>query len=285
MDGAKEKKEDRRVVNAALMAVGNLVNDFSPIRKPYVDQGLVEILCVFLRDDLPDLEPNFRLNALWACKNLLVRAPPSLVSRVMKGVGWGRLQGFLSEETPSNIREQAFSLLRNIAYDDDGIHSVYSEFGIDFVLKALCSALEGTSEDVAVEAANLLGNLSNSTQEYANTVLLNPSSSEHTSHSYAAEMETSTPPILNAIKTALTEHTNPDLRRPLLFCLRRLSDSPKARRQLLEAGINGTLKRICQWGGKVPGVPGSRGGLSDDREVVDLAKAALSYLEHGGLEY
>lgn len=118
------------------------------------------------------------------------------------------------------------------------------------------------------QAANVLGNLSNSTEQYSSSVIF-------------AALPGS--PILSAIRTAITEHSNPDVRRPLMFAISSFADlDHRQRKDMLDAGIGGTLRRISEWGGKAPGIPGSRTAITDDKEVVELARIALDKLEHGG---
>lgn len=107
--GGKGKgEEDRRVIGAALAAVCNIVNEFSPLRpvsigiliSPFVvfslqltefisqiflDQGLMPRLVQLLQHSG---DPTLRLSALWAVKNLLRKTSPETKRDVMSHLGW-----------------------------------------------------------------------------------------------------------------------------------------------------------------------------------------------------
>ncbi|KXJ96954.1 armadillo-type protein [Microdochium bolleyi] len=58
---------DDKVQIAATYATCNLVVDFSPLREPLIDEGVVPILCEQAHSSNPEL----RLNALWALKHVI----------------------------------------------------------------------------------------------------------------------------------------------------------------------------------------------------------------------
>ncbi|KAL1745062.1 armadillo-type protein [Schizophyllum fasciatum] len=102
-------EEDRRVRGAALRAVCNLLVEFSPLRKVFLERGLLARLMACLTSG----DAALRLGALWAVKNLLHRASVDEVRATMDAVGWERLSGLLTSPDAA-IREQAVHILKNI---------------------------------------------------------------------------------------------------------------------------------------------------------------------------
>ena len=64
--------------------------------------------------------------------------------------------------------------------------------------------------------------------------------------------------------------------------------NPKKRKELVDSGIVSTLKRISELtgGGSSPcsRSPGHIASIEEGRDIVDLARTALEYLEQGGSE-
>jgi hypothetical protein len=93
-------------------------------------------------------------------------------------------------------------------------------------------------------------------------------------------------PILPALHSCLTE-ANAEVRRPVIsFILELARKNSKWRKDFVDAGIVATLKRICEWTGGTSSSPvarlGHRISAEDDKEIVDQARTALDWLEHGG---
>jgi armadillo repeat-containing protein 8 len=94
----------------------------------------------------------------------------------------------------------------------------------------------------------------------------------------------SRPHLLNCLHTCLSEGKG-QVRRPAVASVLALAQS--GRQELNEVGIVSTLRHICD-GVSVSISPGGIGrgigGLfgEDDRVVVEEARQALNWLEHGG---
>lgn len=93
----------------------NLVLDFSPMKQAIMDNGII-VKLVDLTQDSNDFK--IRLNCIWALKNLLYMAEPSLKEQVMKELGYQRLIELIKDTDPS-ISEQALAVLRNLAFKDN----------------------------------------------------------------------------------------------------------------------------------------------------------------------
>ncbi|KAK5575850.1 hypothetical protein RB653_006984 [Dictyostelium firmibasis] len=93
----------------------NLVLDFSPMKQAIMDNGII-VKLVQLTQDSNDFK--IRLNCIWALKNLLYMAEPSLKEQVMKELGYQRLIELIKDIDPS-ISEQALAVLRNLAFKDN----------------------------------------------------------------------------------------------------------------------------------------------------------------------
>ncbi|KAF7986638.1 hypothetical protein HWV62_26456 [Athelia sp. TMB] len=155
--------EERAVVGAALNAVCNCVNEFSPLRGPYLLQGLVGRLVQLLNLRAGaggEADTEFRLGVLWTLKNLLNRSSVDIKRDTMVRFGWGTLVGLLADaDTP--VREQAYWVLRNLAEDPAGAALVLAELGRAPLLDALTAGLEAASTDVVLQAAAAFANLAN----------------------------------------------------------------------------------------------------------------------------
>ena len=106
---AKED-EDRRVVHATLAAVCSLVNQYSPLRTPFLKQSIASRLSRLLSSPSAEL----RLSALWALKNLVYKCAPETKRAIMADVGWTALDARL-DDADAGVREQALYLLRDFA--------------------------------------------------------------------------------------------------------------------------------------------------------------------------
>lgn len=98
----KKEGEDRRVTYAALSAMCNLVNEFSPLRpvgcfparsailnseirsQIFLEQGVMPRLIQLL---VPN-DVALRVTALWAIKNLLCKSSIEIKKDVMSHLGW-----------------------------------------------------------------------------------------------------------------------------------------------------------------------------------------------------
>ncbi|KAJ7253293.1 armadillo-type protein [Mycena rebaudengoi] len=268
----KKVDEDRRVTGAALAAVCNIVNEFSPLRPIYLDMGLMPRLVQLLGCGDPELH----LSALWAVKNVLRKTSGETKRDVMNHLGWARMAELL-EDKDDGVREQAFTVVRNIAENEQGIDMLFRELGAEVLLRTITAALAAPDDD----ATYVLANLSNGIPQQA--LLL--------AHA----------PLLAALRTALAERA-PAIRRPAVSAICELArGDSRGRRALVDAGVVSTLRALCYSVSHAlpssampssPGGPGRRGGgargrealglgMDDDRDVVDQARMALDWLEHG----
>ncbi|KAF7308047.1 hypothetical protein MKEN_01167000 [Mycena kentingensis (nom. inval.)] len=308
--------EDRRVIGAALAAVCNIVNEFSPLRPAYLSEGLVSRLVKLVGGD----DATLRLSSLWAMKNLLHKSTYETKRAVMQSFGWARLVRLL-DDPDAAIQEQAWAVVRNLAEDETGVEMISREreLGGTLLLAHLTRALNGnpaapalspvapsafasataiataSDEDVVLQAAFLLGNLANCPSMHG-----------------ALVKDTA---LLGALRTVLAER-GPGVRQPIVRVVLELArGSTAGRRALVDAGVAGTLRRVCSahvgvgvgspvgagagvgslrtrrestasagGAGRAvsPSVPRhAHGHMEDDREVIDQAKTALDWLEHG----
>ncbi|KAJ7231254.1 armadillo-type protein [Mycena rebaudengoi] len=139
----KKVDEDRRVTGAALAAVCNIVNEFSPLRPIYLDMGLMPRLVQLLGCGDPELH----LSALWAVKNVLRKTSGETKRDVMNHLGWARMAELL-EDKDDGVREQAFTVVRNIAENEQGIDMLFRELGAEVLLRTITAALAAPDDDV-----------------------------------------------------------------------------------------------------------------------------------------
>ncbi|KAJ7590838.1 ARM repeat-containing protein [Mycena floridula] len=259
----KKENEDRRVLSAALSAVCNIVNEFSPLKSIYLEQGLMPRLVQLLGNG----DSTLRLSALWAVKNLLRKTSLETKREVMEQLGWTRLS-LLLKDPDEAVQEQAFNVVRNIAEDEDSIDMIFEELGSEALLSHVATSLRSSDDDVVLQAAYVLANLANA----------------HESHQ---ESITSHREILVALQRCIAE-SKTEIRRPAVACILELArNHPERRKVLADAGIVSTLHHICEWGGGMSLSPGGRpmslSGhpiVAEDRDLIDQAKLALDWLEH-----
>jgi armadillo repeat-containing protein 8 len=146
---------------------------------------------------------------------------------------------------------------------------VFQLIGPDVLLDALSAALDGDSDDVTAQAANLLANLSNGFPERVGHILA------HTR-------------IMNTLRLCLVD-VRVEVRRPAVSCVAQLIKSLREGRrirELKELGLESTLRHLCEGPGLELASPRSPRagvpvmGVETDREVRDKAREALFYLEH-----
>ncbi|KAI0797444.1 armadillo-type protein [Abortiporus biennis] len=228
--------EDRRVIYAASAVVCNLVNDCSPLRPLLIEQGVIPRLVQLLHSD----DPGLRLNALWAFKNLLYKSNTDLKRKVMDGIEWNELIRLLGDSSDPGIQEQAFHVVRHLSDGEEGIDMLFHEIGSETLMNALSTALEIDNDDVLLQAVCVLGNISNSITHQA-AILSHPS-------------------ILLSLRSCLVD-SKVEIRRPAASCvLELIRTNPKCFKEIHEAGIDTTLRGMCDYHSVGPspvmGLPG-----------------------------
>jgi len=161
--------EDRRVIGAALAAVCNILTDFSPLRPIYLEEKLMPRLIYIMKESG---DPSLRLSALWAVKNVLRKTSTETKRDVMSHLGWPHLVELLGDPD-EDVQEQAFNAVRNLTESEDGIAMVFREIGI-LVLGRITSGLNSGNDNVVLQAVSALANLSNGTNEQQDLILSYP---------------------------------------------------------------------------------------------------------------
>ncbi|XP_006457243.1 hypothetical protein AGABI2DRAFT_188882 [Agaricus bisporus var. bisporus H97] len=220
----KKRDEDANVTNAALSAVCNIVIDFSPLRPIYLEQGLMDRLLELLQTS----DAALRLNSLWAVKNLLRNSTTETKRSVMSKLGWDRVVKYL-QESPTDVQEQAYNILRNVAETHEGIDLVFKNISIEVLTGHITNAIMSSSDDVALQATYLLANIINGNEQQQNQIV-------------------SYPQLLINLRTCLAEGKN-QVKKPATSCIRQLAHNPRARRAIIDAGITSTLRHLCEWSG------------------------------------
>jgi hypothetical protein len=254
----KKEDEDRHVTNAALSAVCNIVNEFSPLRPVFIEKGVVARLVQLINTDDSDL----RLNSLWAVKNLLRKTTNETKQGVMSQLGWAHLAKLLDDPEPK-VQEQAFWVIRNIAENEFGIDLIFQQLGTNELFNSLTSGLESSHEEVVLQAAFAMANLANGDTSQQTLIIRNPR-------------------ILSSLRSCMSD-AKVQVRRPAVSCILQLIHS-EYRDELQDAGIITTLRHICDLSGVVSLSPGGRMSghhhvIEDDKEVIDLARQAVNIWE------
>jgi hypothetical protein len=260
----KKEDEDPRVTYAALNTICNLVNNFSPLRPKLLDQGLLPRLMQLLASD----DINMRVGALWAMRNTLRTSDPSTRQTVMTHLCWPQLVMLCNDSNPG-IQEQAMSILRNLAEDEEGVDYVFESIDTETLANCITSGLESSNEDVTHHTACFLANIANGSREEQDFIFAHPH-------------------IIHAMHDCMIDAKS-DTRCPLISCILSLVQSNIRRKhELTEAGIISTLRHMCDWtaGVSVSMSPGGRHHrihMDDDKEAVKLARSVLDLLEHSNI--
>ncbi|TEB21153.1 ARM repeat-containing protein [Coprinellus micaceus] len=284
-----EEVEDRRVLNAALAAICNIVMEFSPLRPTFLQQGLMPRLVQLVGS--PD--PSLRLNALWAIKNLLYRTSLESKRSMMRCLGWGRLFDLIHDPDLA-IQEQAYGVIRNISSDEEGLEMIFRRMGQDALLDSISEAISvdavmpsspaspssspspsrvglprspsisrsGAPRSPSIPRAGLPSSPSISRMSSAQPLPPAPSLHDRTptiiqalyalanlcnGSSTLASAILAKPTLLANLRGCLAE-CGGDVRKPAVDCLLKLArEHPKKRRALVESGVIGTLRRLCEW--------------------------------------
>ncbi|KAG8217986.1 ARM repeat-containing protein [Butyriboletus roseoflavus] len=226
----KKEDEDPRVTSAALAVVCNLVNDFSPLRLVMLADDLLPRLMQLSRIE----DQEIRVSVLWALKNLLCKSNLCTKRMVMTQLKWTHLAELVND-LDSQIQEQAFCILRNLAEDEEGITLIFSSMGEDLVAGCISAGLDSSSESVTCETAYFLGNLSNGTRAQQDLIFTHP-------------------PILDLVHSCMADGKS-GVRSPLVSCvLNLLTSNPRRRQEFIDAGFVSTLRHLCDWTGTGGGV-------------------------------
>lgn len=245
-----KEDEDRRVLHAALAAVCNLVNQYSPLRIPFLEQGVVTRLARLLRSPSTEL----RLSALWALKNLLYKSASETKRAIMADVGWSSIDVRL-DDADAGVREQALYLLRNFADSEDDVDALFDALGTARLLGVLASALESHDVDVVLQASFTFSNLANG-------------------HAQRQALLLAHGRLLRSLRSALVD-APADARCAALGAINQLAWGAA---ELRAAGIESTLKHLVEFGGGGPAA-GGVGTVGVDREVRERARRALEAIE------
>ncbi|KIJ34679.1 hypothetical protein M422DRAFT_233362 [Sphaerobolus stellatus SS14] len=240
-DILQEPEEDDRVKMAALAAVCNVLNDFSPMRVVLLERGLISTLVKLTHAE----DNSIRLNAVWAIKNSLFHSILREKMVIMEALGWDTLAALLLEYT-EDIREQAVCIVRNLS--DNDADFVFEGLGNERLAVCLESALISNNEGILLQGLCSTTNLAQGTQEWVALLV-------------------SRPRILEAIRNSL-EHVNVEIRRASALCLGKIAR--RSPRVLHEAGIEAALGRM---------VDGSVLPQFEDREARDGIRMALALLQ------
>jgi len=254
------------VTNAALSAMCNIVNEFSPLRLDFMEDGLVERSIQLLNTQ----DPTLKLNSLWLLRNLVYKTTIETKKEIMAKLGWLSFSTLLVDPD-DKIQEQAFWIAQNLAEDEESIELIFQEVGADILLRSITLALESPHEEVVSSAACVMANLANGYDNHRDLIISNPQ-------------------ILKALRSCMSE-AKVEARRPAVSCILSLiRANPQHRQEFQDTGIISTLRHICDWNGGVSISPGGRmlGHhliVEDDKEVIDLAREALDRLDHGDIGF
>ncbi|KAK9365690.1 armadillo-type protein [Lipomyces kononenkoae] len=128
-----EEEEDLEVRTAAMAAVCNLVLDFSPLRKPILDKGILPLVVSGARSRYTPL----RLNSTWALKHMVFGDDMDTKACVMSHLGFPLIIK-LCDDKEIQVQEQALDFLRNLtARSETYIDMLFDNVGVEEVFRLL----------------------------------------------------------------------------------------------------------------------------------------------------
>ncbi len=110
------EQNDENDKNAACATLCNLVLDFSPMKTSAISKGALDAVLLLLGN----MNSSLRLNAVWALKNLLYMAEPTVKRAVMDKLTYERLYQ-MTLDPDVEVQVQALNMLRNLACGDDAV--------------------------------------------------------------------------------------------------------------------------------------------------------------------
>jgi hypothetical protein len=162
------------------------------------------------------------------------------------------------------VQEQAFTVVRNLAENEQGIDMLFRELGAEVLLRTITAALAAPDDDVLLQVPLLFSSclfLLNLTRTQATYVLANLSNGIPQQALLLAHA-----PLLAALRTALAERA-PAIRRPAVSAICELArGDSRGRRALVDAGVVSTLRALCYSvshalpSSAMPSSPGGPGG-------------------------
>lgn len=128
-----ENEDSLEVRTAAMAAVCNLVLEFSPLRKPILDQGILPVIVAGARSRYIPL----RLNSVWALKHMVYGDDMQTKGLVLQEAGFPLLMK-LCNDPEIQVQEQALDFIRNlIARSDNYIDKLFDSVGVDTLFELL----------------------------------------------------------------------------------------------------------------------------------------------------
>ena len=232
----------------ATAALCNLVLEFSPVKASMFANGAVAKLVELSHSFDPDL----KLNALWALKNFIYKAPWAEKQRVMQLLGYSYLKQLLVMED-IRLQEQAINLFRNLACGKlEEIEAVFLEMGGEDIIEYLVTRMSTESSEIVKQATFVLVNLCTSTVNIKNSILNHPG-------------------FIEKLKIALLTHET-DIKLACVWCIINLSwkqeENDKNWNERRDTFINCGFVDILN-------------GLSSSKsmDLTERARVALSQLE------
>lgn len=139
---------DLNVKTSATAAVCNLVLDFSPMRGPMLQSGLLPLLGNLSQDENAEL----RLNAVWAIKHIVCAADVDIKANVLTQVTSALLLK-LCDDREIAIQEQACEIIRNVVCGKpESIDLLIESIGIERLCDFLIRKLHSPHSEIVVSA-------------------------------------------------------------------------------------------------------------------------------------
>ncbi|KAK9457968.1 armadillo-type protein [Dipodascopsis uninucleata] len=128
-----EVEEDLEVRTAAMAAVCNLVLEFSPLRKPILDKGILPLIAAGAKSRYAPL----RLNSVWALKHLVYGDDMDTRTLVVSQIGFPLLVNLCRDSEPQ-VQEQALAFVRNLTCRSEKfIDKLFENVGVDEMFRVI----------------------------------------------------------------------------------------------------------------------------------------------------
>lgn len=155
-----------QVQAAASATLCNIVLDFSPMKKVFIEKKGVQRLVEFTQS----MDQQLRLNSVWALKNLVFRSESAVKEAVMKELTYEGLFKLLND-SDSQIQEQAMNLIRNLAFGEAEDVTALLKGGGQQLIDELLKKLDTQHLGVLIQTLYVICNIAAGNEEQKKVVM------------------------------------------------------------------------------------------------------------------
>lgn len=151
---------------AASAALCNIVLDFSPMKKLFIENKGISKLVEFTQS----MEGPLRLNAVWALKNLVYRSDTSIKEAAMKELTYDSLFNLLND-SDSEIQEQTMNFIRNLAFGEHEDVDALLNGGGKRLIEEIIKKLDSEHSGILTQTLYVVCNIAAGNEEHKQVIM------------------------------------------------------------------------------------------------------------------